>query len=56
MLPPQDHLPTADVRDITALKHVFPASFDPTGNMPGDYMIHSDPPCPQFSMPTGRFQ
>ena len=39
----QDHLTTADVRDIIALKHAFPASFDTTGNMPGEYTICVDP-------------
>ena len=38
----QDHLTTADVRDIIALKHAFPNSFDTTGNMPGQYTIRVD--------------
>ena len=42
----QDHLTTADVRDIIALKHAFPTSFDTTGNMPGEYTIHLDPSIP----------
>ena len=41
--PSQDHLSTADVRDIITLKHAFPTSVDTTGNMPGEYTIHVDP-------------
>ena len=42
----QDHLTTANVRDITALKNVFPNSFDTTGNMPGQYTIRVDSSVP----------
>ena len=38
----QDHLTTADVRDIIALKTAFPNSFDTTGNMPGQYTMRVD--------------
>ena len=41
--PSQDHLTTANVRDIIALKLAFPTSFDTTGNMPGEYTICVDP-------------
>ena len=44
--PSQDHLTTADVRNIIALKHAFPTSFDTTGNMPGKYTICVDPSLP----------
>ena len=44
--PSQDHLTTADVRDIIALKHAFPTSFDITENIPGEYTICVDPLIP----------
>ena len=46
-IPFQDHLTTADVRDVIALKHTFPDSFDTTGNVPGEYTLHLDPSLPQ---------
>ena len=44
--PSEDHLSAADVRDIIALKHTFPTSFDSTGNIPGEYTICVDPAVP----------
>ena len=49
--PIQDHLTTADVRDIIALKHAFPASFANTGNMQGESTIHLDPSIPPVQHP-----
>ena len=47
MVPPsQDHLTAADVRDIIAIKHACPTSFDTTGNKPGEYTIYVDPSIP----------
>ena len=42
----EDHLTKADVRDIVALKHAFPISFDTIGNMSVEYAIHVDPLIP----------
>ena len=42
----QDHLTTADVRDIIAHNNAFPNSFDTTGNMPEQYTIRVESSVP----------
>ena len=47
----KDHLTTADVRDITALKNAFPNNFDTAGNMTGQYTIRADSSVPRSTCP-----
>ena len=44
--PFQDHPTTEDVKDIIAIKKVFPESFDHVGSLPGIYTMHLDPSIP----------
>ena len=54
--PSQAHLTSADVRDIIALKHTFPTSFDTTGNMPGEYTLCVDPSRPPVQHAHRKYQ
>ena len=45
--PFQDHPSPEDVKDIIAIKKVFPESFDHVGNLLGIYTMHLDPSIPQ---------
>ena len=52
----QDHVTTANVCDIVAIKKAFPMSVDQVGNMPGTYTIRQTLPFHQSSMQGTKYQ